>query len=213
MASDERGGRRHDGWPQLRFAVIGALLAAPPKKGELQTAITALAAREWHHPHSRGAGTLRLPSRAYSSGWLPIHSASSASSRRKSGPRPFVAKPPRRAPAARFHSYRNNYPRGSEFVERINTQVIWRVPAYFARQRMCRHFRGVMEQHKPAAQGRGGDRTRPRRPSRNCRTFSSKPDCFWYLQRTVEDTATIGESSGGVSLSRYILQCQLLWFG
>src|SRR5260370_39207431 len=50
MASDERGGRRHDRWAQLRFAVIGALLAAPPKKGELQTAITALAAREWHHP-------------------------------------------------------------------------------------------------------------------------------------------------------------------
>ena len=50
MASDERGGRRHDRWAHLRFAVIGALLAAPPKKGELQTALTALAAREWQHP-------------------------------------------------------------------------------------------------------------------------------------------------------------------
>ncbi len=50
MASDERGGRRHDRWAHVRFAVIGALLAAPPKKGELQTAITALAAREWQHP-------------------------------------------------------------------------------------------------------------------------------------------------------------------
>ena len=46
MASDERGGRRHDRWAHVRFAVIGALLAAPPKKGELQTAITTLAARE-----------------------------------------------------------------------------------------------------------------------------------------------------------------------
>jgi transposase InsO family protein len=50
MASDEDAGRRHDRWAHLRFAVIGALLAAPPTKGELQTALTALAAREWQHP-------------------------------------------------------------------------------------------------------------------------------------------------------------------
>ena len=50
MASDEGAGRRHDRWAHLRFAVIGALLAAPPTKGALQTALTALAAREWQHP-------------------------------------------------------------------------------------------------------------------------------------------------------------------
>lgn len=50
MASDEGAGRRHDRWAHLRFAVIGALLAAPPKKGELQTALTALAERAWQHP-------------------------------------------------------------------------------------------------------------------------------------------------------------------
>jgi len=50
MASDDSAGRRHDRWAQLRFAVIGTLLAAPPKAGELQLALTALAAREWQHP-------------------------------------------------------------------------------------------------------------------------------------------------------------------
>jgi transposase InsO family protein len=51
MAQDDGGGgRRQDRWAQVRFAVIGALLAAPPKKGELQPALTALAAREWQHP-------------------------------------------------------------------------------------------------------------------------------------------------------------------
>ncbi len=50
MASDEGAGRRHDRWAHLRFAIIGALLAAPPKKGELQPALTALAARAWQHP-------------------------------------------------------------------------------------------------------------------------------------------------------------------
>src|SRR2546428_8043971 len=50
MAPDQRSGRRHDQWAQLRFAVIGTLLAAPPKKGELHAALTALAARTWQHP-------------------------------------------------------------------------------------------------------------------------------------------------------------------
>jgi putative transposase len=50
MAQDDAHGRRQDRWAQLRFAVVGALLAAPPKKGALQQALTALAAREWQHP-------------------------------------------------------------------------------------------------------------------------------------------------------------------
>jgi putative transposase len=50
MAQDEREGRRQDRWAQLRFAVVGALLAAPPKKGALQAALSELAARTWEHP-------------------------------------------------------------------------------------------------------------------------------------------------------------------
>ncbi|MBA2556632.1 MAG: transposase family protein [Chloroflexi bacterium] len=52
MAHDDDGSgrRRHDRWAHLRFAVVGTLLAAPPKKGELQAALTALAARAWQHP-------------------------------------------------------------------------------------------------------------------------------------------------------------------
>lgn len=52
MAHDERSARRHDRWAHVRFAVVGALLAAPPKKGDLQEALTALAQREWQHPTS-----------------------------------------------------------------------------------------------------------------------------------------------------------------
>jgi hypothetical protein len=45
MAHDEGSGRRHERWAHLRFAVIGALLAAPPQKGALQAALTELAPR------------------------------------------------------------------------------------------------------------------------------------------------------------------------
>ena len=50
MVQDDGSGRRHDRWAHLRFAVIGSLLAAPPKKGELQAALTALATKAWQHP-------------------------------------------------------------------------------------------------------------------------------------------------------------------
>ena len=51
----ERGGSRvHERWAQLRFSVIGQLLAAPPAKGALRAALEELAAREWRHP-STGA--------------------------------------------------------------------------------------------------------------------------------------------------------------
>jgi len=50
MAHDAGSGRRHDRWAHLRFAVVGTLLAAPPKKGELHAALTALAERTWQHP-------------------------------------------------------------------------------------------------------------------------------------------------------------------
>ena len=42
--------RVHERWAHLRFSVIGQLLAAPPGKGELRSAIEELAARTWRHP-------------------------------------------------------------------------------------------------------------------------------------------------------------------
>src|SRR5262245_9653299 len=48
------GGRRepriHDRWAQMRFSVVGQLLAAPPPKGELRSELEKLASREWSHP-------------------------------------------------------------------------------------------------------------------------------------------------------------------
>ena len=43
----DRGPER---WANLRHSIVGALLAAPPARGELRAAIEALAARTWRHP-------------------------------------------------------------------------------------------------------------------------------------------------------------------
>jgi transposase InsO family protein len=42
--------RRHERWANLRHAIVGVLLAAPPKRGELRAALEALAARTYTHP-------------------------------------------------------------------------------------------------------------------------------------------------------------------
>jgi transposase InsO family protein len=52
MADDGDRGRSHERWAHLRFSVVGPLLAAPPRRGELRAALEALAAKEWRHPIS-----------------------------------------------------------------------------------------------------------------------------------------------------------------
>ena len=42
--------RRHERWAHLRHQIIGVLLAAPPKRGELRAALETLAARTYRHP-------------------------------------------------------------------------------------------------------------------------------------------------------------------
>jgi hypothetical protein len=36
-------------WAHLRFSIVGPLLSAPPRSGELESAIQALASKRWHH--------------------------------------------------------------------------------------------------------------------------------------------------------------------
>ena len=37
-------------WARFRFSVVGAMLSAPPARGELKTALESLAAKTWTHP-------------------------------------------------------------------------------------------------------------------------------------------------------------------
>jgi transposase InsO family protein len=48
--SEKRPGTSHGRWAEFRFGVVGSLFSAPPSRGELESALRALAAREWIHP-------------------------------------------------------------------------------------------------------------------------------------------------------------------
>ena len=61
MNDDNPPAGRHQRWAQLRFAVIGPLLASPPAAGRsCRPALRALAATRWLHPVQRRAGPLRV---------------------------------------------------------------------------------------------------------------------------------------------------------
>jgi putative transposase len=47
---DRRDQTDRDRWARLRFAIIGPLLAAPPRRGELQNVLRELSSRTWQHP-------------------------------------------------------------------------------------------------------------------------------------------------------------------
>jgi hypothetical protein len=49
MSADNRN-RSRDGWARLRFAIVGPLLASPPRRGELQAELGRLADKTWQHP-------------------------------------------------------------------------------------------------------------------------------------------------------------------
>ena len=50
MKKDEPPFRSSERWAHFRFSVIGALLAAPPARGQLQAQLQALADKQWRHP-------------------------------------------------------------------------------------------------------------------------------------------------------------------
>lgn len=48
--SENRKPSVHQMWAQLRFSVVGHLLASPPQRGELRAEIEKLSGRDWRHP-------------------------------------------------------------------------------------------------------------------------------------------------------------------
>lgn len=55
---DEDGTSRRDRWARFRFSVIGGLLASPPPRGELGSALAELACRRYKHPIHGGTITV-----------------------------------------------------------------------------------------------------------------------------------------------------------
>lgn len=179
MAQDDGGGRRHDRWAHVRFAVVGALLAAPPKKGELQRALTALAAREWqppirHEPVRFARSTLE---RWYDQArHAPIDPVGPLRRRLRAdaGQQPAMGEPVRQALRAQYDAH----PSWSDqrHVDNLRVGVaadprLGPMPSY-ATVRRYMQAQGLVRQRRRTARDRPGtDRIDPMRQPREVRSY------------------------------------------
>lgn len=179
MASDAGAGRRHDRWAHLRFAVIGALLAAPPKKGDLQTALTALAARAWQHPiHGEPVRFARSTLERWY--YQARHAAGDPVGRLRrrlrcdAGQQPSIGEPLRQALRAQYDAHRS----WSYQLHRDNLRALVAadptlgpVPSY-ATVRRYMQAQGLRRHRRRTARDRpGADRRDAARPAREVRSY------------------------------------------
>jgi transposase InsO family protein len=183
--------RRHERWANLRHSIIGALLAAPPARGELRAAIEALAAKTWQHPIT-GA----LVSFAYSTleRWLYIarragHADTVKALRRRirkdAGTRRAVSA----AVVAALVQLHRDHPTWSYQLHADNLvalaeedAALGHVPSYTTVRRLMKE-RGLFRQKRRRHGGReGDDRSRAIFESRETRSFECEyVHGLWHL--------------------------------
>lgn len=179
MAQDQGSGRRHDQWAHLRFAVIGTLLAAPPKKGALHAALSELSARTWEHP-IRG-GPVRFARSTLERWYYQVRDAASdpvSRLRRRlrsdAGQQPTMGEALRQALRAQYDAHRSwSY---QLHVDNLHARVtadpaLGPLPSYSTVRRYMQ-AQGLLRQRRHTARDRpGSDRLDPARHSREVRSY------------------------------------------
>lgn len=144
----------------LRFAVVGGLLAAPPPKGELTTALKALAMREWRDPVT--GNPLRFSERTIEGWYYRALKAGSAPVdalrrrvRRDRGHRPALTE----EMVQRLRAIRADHPRWT--MKLVHDEMIAqleeltdtpRLPSYSTTKRYMRRH-GLQRKRKPRGRG------------------------------------------------------------
>lgn len=179
MASDEDTRRPHDRWAHLRFAVVGALLAAPPKKGELQAALMALAERAWQHP-IRGEpvrfAVSTLERWYYQARHAPTDPVGRLRRRlrRDAGQQPSVSEPLRQAVRAQYAAHRSwSY---QLHVDNLRVLVdadatLGPLPSYATVRRYMQAHALLRQRRRTARDRPGSDRLDPVRQPREVRSY------------------------------------------
>lgn len=179
MAHDDTAGRRHDRWAQLRFAVVGPLLAAPPTKGQLQAALTELAARVWQHPIRREPvrfARSTLERWYYQARRAPVDPVGRLRRRLRSdaGQQPSLPERLRQAVRTQYGAHRSwSYQLHVDNLRALVTAdpALGPVPSYSTVRRYMQ-AQGLRRQRRHTARDRpGSDRIDPSRQPREVRSF------------------------------------------
>jgi transposase InsO family protein len=225
--------RRHERWANLRHQIIGALLAAPPKRGELREALEGLAARTWRHPITGEPVTF-----AFSTIERWLHTARKAAGhgdtvgalRRKvrtdAGTRRAVSS----VMVAAVVAQHTNHPTWSYQLHADNLvaqvalgELVGRVPSYTTVRRLMKE-RGLFRQKRRQRRGNEElrrDHSREIFEARETRSFESEyVHGLWHLDFHGADVVRIVLANGtlvtpkllGILDDRSRLCCHAQWY-
>ncbi|MCI0453132.1 MAG: DDE-type integrase/transposase/recombinase, partial [Candidatus Latescibacteria bacterium] len=179
MAHDEGSARRHDRWAHVRFAVVGALLASPPKKGDLHAALTTLAQREWQHP-TRGESVRFARSTIerwyYQARHAPVDPVGRLRRRvrRDAGAQPSMTEALRQALHVQYAAHRSwSYQLHRDNLRALvaATPALGSLPSYSSVRRYMQ-AQGLLRQRRRTARDRpGADRVELARQPREVRSY------------------------------------------
>lgn len=179
--SNRRGGSLHDRWAELRFAIVGPLLASPPSRGELVVVLDALAKRAWIHPAtgepvSFGAPTIERWYYQARNAAVDRIGALRKKVRKDSGTHPSMTPPLRSALRAQYDAH----PTWSYQLHADNLEVVCEEdaaigarPSYTTLRRYMKDARLLRRPRAPNSNRPGAERARARLEAKEVRSYEA----------------------------------------
>jgi putative transposase len=179
--SDRRRGSLHDRWAELRFAIVGPLLASPPSRGELMVLLDTLAKRTWIHPAtgepvSFGAPTIeRWYYQARNAGVDRV-GALRKKTRKDSGTHPSMTSPLRTALRAQYDAHPTwSYQLHADNLEVVCEEeaAIGACPSYTTLRRYMKDAGLLRRPRAPNSNRPGAERARARLEASEVRSYEA----------------------------------------
>ncbi len=193
----------HDAHARFRFSVIGPLLSAPPRQGELRAALEDLAARSWKHPITGeatryGFSTIERWYYTARDAQNPVDALRRAV-RRDSGRRPSISATFDQAARAQYSSD-SDWPRQLHYdnlrVAVENDPSVGPLPSY---QSFVRYMNatGLARKRRPGTERPGQARARQRLEEREVRSYEADHvGGLWHLDFHVSKNVSVLTSDG-----------------
>lgn len=217
---------KQERWAQLRFAIIGPLLAAPPEYGELQQAFITLAASVWRHPIN---GTdYRISAGSIERWYYKAHRAVDPVAALRPQRREDAGRT-RRLPAELVAIIERQYQKHTDWSVQLHydnlvalsesTPTLQPMPSYSTLRRHLK-ARGLHRQRRIPAQRPGEQRARERLERREVRSYEAEyVNALWHadfhhgsVPIVTRDGRWVKPILLGILDDRSRLACHVQWY-
>jgi len=177
----KRGGSIHDQWAELRFAIVGPLLASPPARGELAGALDMLSHRTWIHavtgePVSFAAATIERWLHQARAAGVDRVGALKKRVRRDAGTHPSLSPELRSALVAQYEAHRSwSYLLHADNVRVVCEQdaALGECPSYTTLRRYMKESGLVRQRRVSRLDTPGTERARERLATSEVRSYEA----------------------------------------